>query len=104
MKKQDLKDLQNEAIKRSGLVVRSIMELPAFSQKSFYGKALEIVADDGIYLMSYSTIVCSISFTGNVKRLWHGYSVTTMKHINDFLFNNGCDTINKKCWCSMSVH
>ena len=40
--------------------VNGICELsPNDSHKSFYGKARVIYAENGIYLMSYNTIVCA---------------------------------------------
>ena len=68
-------------------------------RKSFYGKAHVIHYDDGsIALQSYSTIVAVI-VNGNVIRTWGGYSDTTRRHVNDFLYQNGhSDLIGKKNW------
>lgn len=54
--------------------------------KSFYGKATVVIERDGTRtLYSYHTPVCNIDNSGNVTRYWHGYSVTTMRHVNEFL-------------------
>ena len=54
--------------------------------KSFYGKAKVIEKDNGeTVLQSYDTEVCKITSGGEFVRLWSGYSVTTMRHINSFL-------------------
>lgn len=75
-----------------------VENLTAKRQKSYYGKAKVIFADDGaIMLKSYDTIVAKIE-NGIFVKMWGGYSATTMKHINDF-----CDMFNingggKKWW------
>ena len=53
--------------------------------KSFYGKAKVIKRDGETVLQSYSTEVCKINASGEFVRLWGGYSVTTMRHINAFI-------------------
>ena len=78
--------------------------------KSFYGKAKVIVAEDGVYLKSYSTIVCSIDKNGSFRRHWrgdkehpNGYSSTTMRHINEFMRQYGIPESGKKFWDSLEV-
>lgn len=59
-----------------------------------------VTIDDGtkIYLQSYDTLILSVdTFTGEVKKLWDGYTVTTLKHINTFLAGFGLN-FNKKTW------
>lgn len=59
-------------------------------EKSFYGKARIIEKDNGEkVLQSYNTEVCKITTGGLFVRLWDGYSVTTMRHINSFLSFSG---------------
>ena len=54
--------------------------------KSFYGKAKVIEKDNGEkVLQSYNTEVCKITSSGEFVRLWEGYSLTTMRHVNSFL-------------------
>ena len=68
-------------------------------QKSFYGKALVYDYGDGRReLQSYDTTVCRITATGEVQRLWDGWSATTQRHINSFLrlygYENLCGKAN----------
>lgn len=69
--------------------MKKIFDLPVCGSdraKSFYGKAKVIEADNGeMILQSYNTKVCKITSSGEFVRLWSGYSVTTMRHINSFL-------------------
>ena len=54
--------------------------------KSYYSKARVIERDNGeTVLQSYNTEVCKITKSGEFVRLWDGYSVTTMRHVNSFL-------------------
>lgn len=87
-----------------GIIPKKEFKLPATRQKSFYGKASVIEDNNGeIFLRSYDTLVCYIDNNGNVKRLWDGYSVTTMKHINDFLMLFDLPGGGKKWWLSLKV-
>ncbi len=63
--------------------------IPTDGRKSFYGKAKIIEKDGETLLQSYNTMVCKIDKSGEFVRMWDGYSVTTMRHINAFidLFN-----------------
>lgn len=66
-----------------------IYDLPVMGHeraKSFYGKAKIIETNNGEkVLQSYNTFVCRITAAGRFVRMWGGYSVTTMRHINSFL-------------------
>ncbi len=66
-----------------------IFDLPPMGverAKSFYSKAKVIIKDNGeTVLQSYNTEVCKVDSAGKFVRLWDGYSVTTMRHINSFL-------------------
>lgn len=57
---------------------------------------------DRIDLYSYNTLVCSI-INREVVRRWHGYSATTMKHINSFVKHYGYSEINKSGWLEMTI-
>lgn len=58
---------------------------PTTRQKSFYGKALVIVSDDGTRLLkSYDTIVLKRKASGELVRTWQSWSATTGKHIAAF--------------------
>lgn len=72
-------------------------------RKSFYGKATVIESLSGKKILrSYSTDVCYIDSDG-LHRTWGGYSATTMRHINEFVFQMLGETLNKKTWESMKV-
>lgn len=64
------------------------------SRKSFYKKANVITENDTITLISYSTKVAEIK-DGKAK-IFGTYSRTTVRHINDFLYQNGFKVGNKK--------
>lgn len=81
----------------------NITELrPSDGRKSFYGKALVLTSDNKIQLQSYNTIVCEIE-NGIFKRLWGGYSATTMRHINAFIKAFNIQGGGKKWWDSLEV-
>ena len=78
--------------------------MPVNNQKSFYGKAATYRDDDGtLYLKSYETFVCSITPDGKFHRLWSGYSVTTMKHINSFISWNDIHGGGAAWWRKLPV-
>lgn len=81
------------------------------SQKSFYGKArVYAVADGGDHyrtLHSYGTAVASV-YTGHdnityIKKLWGGYSATTMRHVNEFLMQEKFPKLSARAWRAMEV-
>ena len=60
-----------------------------------------IVIKDGntVYLQSYDTLVLSVNIaTGKIKKLWDGYTATTLKHVNAFLKGFNGLQFNKKSW------
>lgn len=63
-----------------------IFDLPCFdSSKSFYGKAKVIEHDNGEKeLLSYNTIVCKITKSGEFEKTWTGSTQTTSRHIKSF--------------------
>lgn len=65
------------------------------SRKSFYGKArIETFSNGSMYLISYSTTVAVIS---DGKAFVNGvYSQTTLRHIKEFLKQNGFKAENSK--------
>lgn len=79
-----------------------IYDLPVMGYdraKSFYGKAKVIEKDNGEkVLQSYNTEVCKIGSNGKFVRLWGGYSVTTMRHVNSFLSFFGIPGGGKAWW------
>lgn len=77
-------------------------KLTATLQKSYYGKAVITEDDDFIVLRSYNTDVVAIDKSNNkIIRLWNGWSVTTSKHVNDFLKQNGFNMLSKKEWLAL---
>lgn len=71
--------------------------------KSFYGKAIISLENTGEYtlystLYSYGTRVCSICLHEGVitARVYGTYSPTTLRHIKEFLKQNGFKAETKK--------
>ena len=55
------------------------------SQKSFYRKAYVVADGNTKTLYSYDTAVIEYDcITNTFRRLWHGWSVTTGRHIKEF--------------------
>ena len=66
------------------------------SQKSFYGKAIVTVLENGHkVLTSYNTNVCELDKNNNIIDIGY-YSMTTTKHINEFLMQHGQKGMTKK--------
>ena len=58
---------------------------PNDGRKSFYGKAVVIIGDDGSEtLYSYDTPIIKKTAAGELVRLWDGWSTTTGRHIKAF--------------------
>lgn len=73
--------------------------------KSFYGKARIIEKDSGErILQSYNTEVCKSTPGGEFIRLWDGYSLTTMRHINAFIELFNISGGGKSWWDSLEVN
>ena len=87
--------------------MKKIFDLPVCDSdrvKSFYGKAKIIETDNGeMILQSYNTEVCKITSSGEFVRLWSGYSVTTMRHINSFLSFVGIAGGGKTWWDAQKI-
>lgn len=81
------------------------------NQKSFYRKAIVTVSynDDDMYLVlqSYDTYVVMVKITKGgmpqVRRLWDGYSATTMRHVNELLMQEDFPKLSARAWRSMEV-
>ena len=59
--------------------------IPNDGRKSFYGKAVVEVADDGSEMLySYGTPIVKKTAAGELVRLWDGWSATTGRHIKAF--------------------
>lgn len=58
---------------------------PVDSRKSFYGKAIVIVEDNGTEtLYSYGTPIIKRLVNGELVKLWNGWTATTGRHIKAF--------------------
>ncbi|CDC05058.1 unknown [[Clostridium] leptum CAG:27] len=58
---------------------------PTDGRKSFYGKAIVEIADDGTEtLYSYDTPIIKRTNAGELVKLWDGWSATTGRHIAAF--------------------
>jgi hypothetical protein len=62
--------------------------------KSFYNKAMLIKEGDVLKLQSYQTIVAQIE--NNKPKVFGSYSLTTMRHIKEFLKQNGFKATDTK--------
>lgn len=58
---------------------------PNNGRKSFYGKAVvEIAADGSETLYSYNTPIIKKTSSGDLVKLWDGWTTTTGRHIKAF--------------------
>ena len=58
---------------------------PTDGRKSFYGKAVVIVEDNGTEtLYSYNTSIIKRLVSGELVKLWDGWTATTGRHIQAF--------------------
>ena len=82
------------------------------NQKSFYGKACVTVVkyDNGgaLYMLrSYDTIVVAVDISPDgvpfVKKLWNGYSATTLRHVNELLMQHDFPKLSARVWRAMEV-
>ena len=81
------------------------------NQKSFYRKAMVTVSyhGDNMYLVlqSYDTNVVMVKIGKGgmpyVRRLWDGYSATTMRHVNELLMQEGFPKLSANAWRSMEI-
>ena len=75
-----------------------IMELCPYydSAQSFYGKAKVIEIENDVFLMSYDTIVAFYNRETKIAEVVDTYSVTTLRHIKEFLKQSGFKAETKK--------
>lgn len=58
---------------------------PTNGRKSFYGKAVVVVEDNGTEtLYSYGTPIVKRLVSGELVKLWDGWTATTGRHIKAF--------------------
>lgn len=80
---------------------------PIDGHKSFYGKAHVVLdtEDNTAYLFSYDTIVCTYNANSKVfRRIWNGYSATTMRHVNAFRDFYGMCPLSKSEWTRLKPY
>lgn len=65
------------------------------SAQSFYGKAKIFEIENDVFLMSYDTIVAFYNRDTKIARVMDTYSVTTLRHIKEFLKQNNFKAENK---------
>lgn len=59
--------------------------IPMTGQKSFYGKAVVVVEDNGTEtLYSYGTPIIKRLVSGELVKMWDGWTATTGRHIKAF--------------------
>lgn len=59
--------------------------IPMTGQKSFYGKAVVVVEDNGTEtLYSYGTPIVKRLVSGELVKMWDGWTATTGRHIKAF--------------------
>lgn len=73
-----------------------------FALDGFGVRAVVIPIENGYILKSYNTEVAAI-VGGSFFKLWNGYSITTMKHINAFRYYFGFPGMNKREWVEMDT-
>lgn len=64
------------------------------SRKSFYKKAYTLTENNKITLLSYNTKVAEIK--NDKAKIFDTYSPTTLRHIKEFLYQNGFKIGTKK--------
>lgn len=59
--------------------------IPTDGRKSFYGKAVVVVEDNGTKtLYSYGTPIVKRLVSGELVKMWDGWTATTGRHIKAF--------------------
>ena len=66
------------------------------SAQSFYGKAKVFELGNNVFLMSYDTVVAYFNRNTRNAEIVDTYSATTLRHIKEFLKQNGFKAENKK--------
>ena len=76
----------------------SVMELCPYydGRQSFYGKAKVIEIENDVFLSSYDTIVAFYNKEVRIPQVYDTYSATTLRHIKEFLKQNGFVAENKR--------
>lgn len=65
--------------------MRTYELIPTDGRKSFYGKAVVVVEDNGTEtLYSYGTPIVKRLVSGELMKMWDGWTATTGRHIKAF--------------------
>jgi len=78
------------------MVIETELRAVHDSRESFYGKARVIVENGALTLRSYETDVAFIDESGKKATVKGTYSATTLRHIKEFLIQNGFEAKNAK--------
>lgn len=89
----DIKELRQE-------IKKDKKENAGIVLDDFNNRAVIIPTNNGYILKSYYTNVCEIR-GGKFIKLWGGFSVTTLKHINAFRKHFNLDTLSKREWIEL---
>ena len=74
--------------------------IPTDGRKSFYGKAIVILDDKGEEtLYSYNTPIIKRLSSGDLIKLWDGWTLTTGRHIKSFCGLNKAGFLNLESPC-----
>ena len=69
--------------------------IPTDGRKSFYGKAIVEVEENGTEtLYSYNTPIIKRLVSGELVKLWNGWTATTSRHIAAFCGLNKTEYMN----------
>ena len=76
-----------------------------YALEGFGNRAIVKITDTGdLILQSYYTDVCRYNLkTGEFIKLWEGFSVTTLKHVNIFRRFLALNTISKREWIELKT-
>lgn len=79
------RETMNLTRERKASTIKKYELIPTESRKSFYGKAIVEIADDGTEtLYSYDTPIIKRNPSGELVKLSDGWSATTGRHIVAF--------------------
>lgn len=81
---------------------KKVYLVPVDGRKSFYRKCYVLENEKEKRLYSYDTLVAKF-INGKMYRIWGGYSVTTMRHINSFADYCGIEEGGKKWWDNLEM-
>lgn len=80
-----MENKQTKPITKGATKMKRYELTPNDGRKSFYGKAIvEVAADGSETLYSYNTPIIKRSSSGDLVKLWDGWTATTGRHIKAF--------------------